>query len=270
MRALLLFDIDGVIRDVSQSYRLAIQKTVYYFNKSTPTLREIDELKNEGEWNNDWDASLELIKRGLINRNKSLEVPSREKVINIFTEFYFGGDPNQKNSHWKGFIKKEQLLVDKEFFQSLTNKKICWGFVSGAERPSAKFVLETRIGLKDPPLISMGDAPEKPDPTGLLMLTKQLIDIHNCKTYNLPVFYLGDTVADVLTVINARKKSPKQNFISVGISPPHLLSSGSRSDLTRYEESLMKAGANFIIRSTCEIKETVENYLINPSNNDSI
>jgi len=55
-QALVVFDIDGVLRDVGQSYRRAIADTVEKFtdNQSRPTLADMDELKNEGIWNNDW------------------------------------------------------------------------------------------------------------------------------------------------------------------------------------------------------------------------
>ena len=66
-KGLILFDIDGVIRNVSNSYRLAVQKTVLHFCGWEPSSQDIDNLKNEGIWNNDWDLSLELIKRYNLN-----------------------------------------------------------------------------------------------------------------------------------------------------------------------------------------------------------
>ena len=69
-KGLILFDIDGVIRDVSESYRLAVKKTVYSFCGWEPSSLDIDNLKNEGIWNNDWDLTLELIKRFNWNRIK--------------------------------------------------------------------------------------------------------------------------------------------------------------------------------------------------------
>ena len=59
----ILFDIDGVIRSVENSYRLSLKKTVYQFCGWEPSYQDIDNAKNEGIWNNDWDLSLELIKR---------------------------------------------------------------------------------------------------------------------------------------------------------------------------------------------------------------
>ena len=141
---LILFDIDGVIRSVENSYRLSLKKTVYEFTGWEPSYVDIDNAKNEGIWNNDWDLSLELIKRFLKKENLNLEIPLREEIIKCFEEFYFGGDPNKDSKYWSGFIKNEELLVDKKFFDLLQSKGIIWGFVSGAEYASAKFVLEKK------------------------------------------------------------------------------------------------------------------------------
>ena len=45
---LILFDIDGVIRDVTNSYRMAIQETVCFFCGWKPSIQDIDYLKSEG------------------------------------------------------------------------------------------------------------------------------------------------------------------------------------------------------------------------------
>jgi HAD superfamily phosphatase len=47
-RAVVLFDIDGVIRDVSASYRRAIVETVHHFHGQRPEPAAIDGLKSEG------------------------------------------------------------------------------------------------------------------------------------------------------------------------------------------------------------------------------
>ena len=59
----ILFDIDGVIRSVENSYRLSLKKTVHKFTGWEPSYQDIDSAKNEGIWNNDWDLSLEFIKK---------------------------------------------------------------------------------------------------------------------------------------------------------------------------------------------------------------
>jgi len=243
---LLLFDIDGVIRSVENSYRLALTNTVYKFCKWEPSYIDIDSAKNEGIWNNDWDLSLELIKRHIKKENLNLEIPTREKIIKCFEKFYFGGDPKKDSKYWSGFITNEKLLVDKKFFDLLKQNGIIWGFVSGAESASAKFVLEKRLKLQSPPLIAMEDAPDKPNPKGLIKLSKRILGKELGPT-NIPIAYVGDTIADVQTVINARKEIPSQKFISIGIAPPHLHLRSRVNKRNSYELNLRKAGAEIIL-----------------------
>ena len=101
---LILFDIDGVIRSVENSYRLALKKTVYKFSRWEPSYKDIDSAKNEGIWNNDWDLSLELIKRYIKKEKLNLNIPSKEEIVSCFEGFYFGGDPNKDSKYWSGFI----------------------------------------------------------------------------------------------------------------------------------------------------------------------
>ena len=67
----------------------------------------------------------------------------------------------------------------------------------------------------------MEDAPNKPNPEGFISLAKKLSK-NKLGSSNLPIAYIGDTIADVQTVLNARKKIPSQKFISIGVAPPHL------------------------------------------------
>ena len=250
---LILFDIDGVIRSVENSYRLSLKKTVYKFSGWEPSFIDIDNAKNEGIWNNDWDLSLELIKRYKKKENLNLQIPQKNEIVKCFEEFYFGGDPNKDSKYWSGFIKNEELLVDKKFFEFIQKNGIIWGFVSGAESASAKFVLEKRIGLKSPPLISMGDAPDKPNPEGLINLSKQLLG-DKLGASNIPIAYLGDTIADINTVLNARKEVPSQKFISFGIAPPHLHLKSLLKERNAYEKNLINAGADLILNSINDLK----------------
>ncbi len=250
---LILFDIDGVIRSVENSYRLSLRKTVYKFSGWEPSYIDIDNAKNEGIWNNDWDLSLEFIKRFKKKENLNFEIPPREEIVKCFEAFYFGEDPNKDCKYWTGFITNEELLVDKKLFDLLESNGIIWGFVSGAESASAKFVLEKRLGLKSPPLISMGDAPDKPDPKGFINLSKKLLG-DKLGSSNIPIAYVGDTIADINTVINAKKEIPSQKFISIGIAPPHLHSKSRLKERNLYEKNLKSAGADLILNSINDLK----------------
>ena len=250
--SLILFDIDGVIRSVENSYRLSLKKTVFKFSGWEPSYKDIDCAKNEGIWNNDWDLSLELIKRFIKTENLKLQIPSRDEIVKCFEEFYFGGDPHKDSEYWSGFITNEELLVDKKFFDLLQSNGIVWGFVSGAEPASAKFVLEKRLGLKSPTLICMGDAPDKPDPKGFIYLSKKILG-DKLGSSNIPIAYVGDTIADINTVINARKEIPSQKFISIGLAPPHLHLKSRIKERISYELNLRNAGADLILNSIYDL-----------------
>ena len=125
--------------------------------------------------------------------------------------------------------------------------------MSGAESASAKFVLEKRLGLKSPPLISMGDAPDKPDPKGFINLSKKLIG-DKLGSSNIPIAYVGDTIADINTVKNAKKEIPSQKFISIGIAPPHLHPKSRLIERHSYEKNLQDAGADLILSSINDLK----------------
>ena len=255
LRALLLFDIDGVIRDVGRSYRLAVTETVAHFSGWRPTPEIIDALKAEGCWNNDWDASLELLRRRQ-SRQPTLQLPSRDAVVEVFSGLYFGRDAggtvSQEPHRWTGLIRQEPLLVNGAFFEALSEAAIGWGFVSGAEPPSARHVLEERLGLQQPPLVAMGDAPDKPDPTGLLQLAETLAATGGVPLPHLPMGYVGDTVADVLTVTHARRQQPRLRCKALAVTPPHV-AAATAAVRAAYQQQLLAAGADVVIGATAEL-----------------
>lgn len=218
--AIAIFDIDGVLRDVSGSYRRAIADTVEEFTQGgfRPSMVDIDALKSEGIWNNDWEASRELIYRHFetIGYGRSQQQIDYEALVAFFQSRYRGPDPN----HWTGYICDEPLLVQSNYFEQLHRANIAWGFFSGATAASARYVLEARIGLAEPILVAMEDAPSKPDPTGLLKTVEHIEALHNMGD-SAPVFYAGDTVADLQTVQYAAQHDSSRLWIGVGILPPH-------------------------------------------------
>jgi HAD superfamily phosphatase len=236
-----------VVRDVAGSYRRALSETVHHYGGWRPEPASIDALKGEGRWNNDWEASLELLRRG-----GHSPLPDFDALVAVFSGFYFGGDPEGDPAHWQGFIGSEPLLVERSFFAALSEAAIAWGFVSGAEPPSARYVLQQRLGLGDPPLIAMGDAPDKPDPTGLLRLAGALAG-GPLGPDAPPIAYLGDTVADVLTVQRARQAEPQQRWHSLAVAPPHLHGDDHHAARSAYEQGLLAAGADRVISHTASL-----------------
>jgi HAD superfamily phosphatase len=239
IEAIVVFDIDGVLRDVGGSYRRALADTVEQFTNGVyrPSQADIDRLKSEGIWNNDWEASRELVYRhfeaqGQVRSQLQLDY---DLLVAFFQSRYRGPDP----THWTGYICQEPLLVQPAYFEQLTQAGFAWGFFSGATRGSASYVLEKRLGLQAPVLIAMEDAPGKPDPTGLLQTIQQL---EASTDANLtPVVYVGDTVADLHTVQQARSHQPDRSWIGVGVLPPHAQNSPDYA--ATYQENLHAAGA---------------------------
>jgi HAD superfamily phosphatase len=244
-RAIAVFDIDGVIRDVGGSYRRALADTVEHFTQGAyrPTPQDIDALKAEGVWNNDWEGSQELIYRhfetqGQARTDLTLDF---DALVDFFQRRYRGpvlADPNQ----WTGYISQEPLLVAGDYFQTLQTAQVAWGFFSGATRGSAQYVLERRVGLIKPILVAMEDAPGKPDPTGLFQVAETLAS----REKSLPVLYAGDTVADMQTVVKARQQRPDTPWLAVGILPPHITASDA-AYRDRYGQALTAAGADIVL-----------------------
>ncbi len=250
MNLIAIFDIDGVIRDVSTSYRKALIDTVTQFtnNAYVPTMNDIDNLKEEGIWNNDWEASQELIYRYFESVGKSRDVMNLDyqEIVNFFQARYRGTNPN----NWNGYITTEKLLVEKSFFQSLTDKNIKWGFFSGATRKSAEYVLNKRLNLDNPILIAMEDAPSKPDPSGLFLTVEALQNRDQNDDFHT-ILYLGDTVADMITIVKAKAILPQKKWLAIGVLPPHI-----SADLTlqkHYIHQLEKAGADLVLNNINEL-----------------
>ncbi|AFZ56121.1 TIGR01548 family HAD-type hydrolase [Anabaena cylindrica FACHB-243] len=250
-KAIVVFDIDGVIRDVGGSYRRALADTVEHFTNQAyrPTPEDIDNLKSEGIWNNDWEASQEFIYRHFATQGQNREQLQLDyqNIVAYFQTRYRGTDPE----NWNGYICNEPLLAQPSYFQELTQTGIGWGFFSGATRGSATYVLEKRLGLQSPILIAMEDAPGKPDPTGLFATISLL---ENGSDRKQTVVYVGDTVADMYTVEKARNIDDSRTWLAVGVLPPHVQETATRRDA--YTETLIQAGANIVFSNVQELTYT--------------
>jgi len=252
--AIAVFDIDGVIRDVGGSYRRAIADTVEHFTQARyrPTLEDIDQLKSEGIWNNDWKASEAMIHEYYEAQGddvKSAPQVSYEAIVNYFQQQYRGPDTEDPNQ-WTGYIANEPLLIDKTYLQKLAAAGVPYAFFSGATQGSANFILQRRIGLTHPILIAMEDAPSKPDPTGLMMAVKR-VEAQQTQPASLPVIYAGDTAADMKTIVAARQQFPHRQWIAIGILPPH--ASKNERYAAQYAEKLQEAGAQVVLDNANKI-----------------
>jgi HAD superfamily phosphatase len=172
---LLVFDMDGVLVDVTESYRETISETVKVFTGTGISNTDIQALKNRGSSNNDWDLTLEIVESRGVH-------PAKEKVIAAFQRIYLG-DNNT------GLIARERWLARNGLFERLA-QTFRFAMFTGRERWEAAFTLNKFApGVAFDPIIGMEDVTlEKPNPEGLL----KIIEHHRPEQ----VFYIGDVMDD--------------------------------------------------------------------------
>ena len=183
----LIFDMDGVLVDVSKSYRAAIQETAEFFLKKGINPEQIQELKNAGGYNNDWDLTKALIEK---NGGKV----SRDDVIDKFQQYYLG-------KKFNGFIKNEKWLLDIDVLTRLKSKyKLA--ILTGRPKPEAEYALKRfKVAKLFDLLITMDDLPDNkqtPDPYGIKLVMNKL------KVKK--AIYFGDVVDDIMMAARAKVK----------------------------------------------------------------
>jgi len=224
----LIFDIDGVLVDVSNSYRTAIAKTVEYFTKKEVQPFEISQLKQQTGFNNDWDLSEALIKK----RGYCI---SKEEIIKKFQELYLG-----KNGVG-GFIENEKWLIKKEILEELS-KKYVLGILTGRPKEEAFIALDNahaRNYFKV--IIAMEDCEGKgkPNPFGLNFALEKLGVLDKAGS-----IYVGDVADDMRAAKNA-------GLIGVGSLPP-------QDKTNELKEILFNAGAKTVIFEVNEIIKVIK------------
>jgi histidinol-phosphate aminotransferase len=187
----LLFDLDGVLVDVSDSYRRSIIETAASFGVTVSGL-DIEEAKSNGGANDDWDLTRRLISEG----GKKL---AYQDVAARFEEIYQG------DADAPGLKQNERPLVDPSTWSRMADA-MPLGVVTGRPRADAEEVLE-RFGLlaKTSVLVAREDAPFKPDPAPVRLAMSRLAVDH--------AWLVGDTPDDI-----AAAKSAGVLPIGIGVS----------------------------------------------------
>ena len=220
----LVFDMDGVLVDAGNSYRVTIAKTYERYSGKTVSQKTIQETKNLGGLNNDWDLTKFLLEKDGINA-------AYEDITATFQKIYW--------DNGRGLINNEKPLFIKSLFEEL-EKNYNLSIFTGRLRNEAIFALE-RLGAADLfyPILTTDDVPHgkgKPDPFGLNLIKELTI----AKDY----YYFGDTPDDMLAAKAAGYKA-------VGVLPPQ--------DKSGELKSIMKSkGAQDIINSINDIKTILE------------
>ncbi|MCR9243879.1 MAG: aminotransferase class I/II-fold pyridoxal phosphate-dependent enzyme [bacterium] len=164
----LLFDMDGVLADVSQSYRQAIVATAATFGV-TVSPADIVAKKARGNANDDWQLTREL----LLDANVTIELP---RVTDTFETLY------------SDLRHNERPMVDGQTLRRW-GQRYRLAVVTGRPRSDAEFFLR-QFGLRDlfAAVICREDAPLKPDPRPV----QRALDALGATS----AWMLGDTVDD--------------------------------------------------------------------------
>src|SRR5471030_464340 len=168
MKPLLVFDMDGVLVDVTESYRETIARTVEHFTGVAVTRAQIQDLKNQGGWNDDWKLSHHMV------ASAGVDVPF-DHVKDYFQSIFLGDAVAPAVSvapailspvGSSGLILHEQWVAHPGMLENL-NQNFRFAVFTGRPRPEADLTLRRFAGgLVFHPLIAMGDVTHpKPAPT---------------------------------------------------------------------------------------------------------
>ncbi|MEM9691757.1 MAG: TIGR01548 family HAD-type hydrolase [Myxococcota bacterium] len=177
----ILFDMDGVLADVRESYRQAIIDTLESYGVRVGH-GDIDAAKAEGDANNDWVLSQRMLAaRGV--------TASLEEVTARF-EARYQGDEAQP-----GLWRRETLMCERDLLLRL-QARIPLAIVTGrpradAERFLAQFQLEELFSV----VVCMEDGPLKPDPAPVRSAMSQLNATR--------AWMIGDTPDDIVAARQA-------------------------------------------------------------------
>jgi HAD superfamily phosphatase len=169
--AILVFDMDGVLVDVSESYRETIVRTVEHFTGRAIERAAIQRYKNQGGWNNDWELSQKIC------ADLGVTV-DYDAVVEYFNHLFLDG----------GLIHRERWLPKPGLLEGLASRYELAIF-TGRNQLEVGITLE-REGWAGRFLIVSSDdvVNPKPDPEGLLRIV--------ARRPGKELLYIGDTVDD--------------------------------------------------------------------------
>jgi HAD superfamily hydrolase (TIGR01548 family) len=282
-----VLDVDGVLVDVEDSYRRAIVESVERVYDRTIRKADIQQFKDAGGFNNDWEltyaAALYVLAAGegygesidaytdaiaargggvdaaeavvtdALGANATERVRDawdRERLRDVFQQLYLGtdlyraiegGDPNIETA---GFVHDEPVIADESTIVALTDRYDV-GVLTGRPEAEAGIALD-RVGLDVPAdhRFTMDDwAAGKPDPHALVTLAERF----DAET----VVFVGDTLDDVRTAVNAADADESRDYRGVGVLTGGLTGEAGRE---KYEA----AGAAAVVDSVNDLPARLE------------
>ncbi len=220
----LLFDMDGVLVEVSASCRRAIRETVAFFSGHRLSADEIDARRRDPQLNNDWDLAAALL--GDLGRQIG-----RPELIARFQSFYWG-------ENGSGFIRDEKWLMPKELLLQL-KQRYQLALVTGRPRAEMEYSLARHgfAGLFDctVSLDETGEKRAKPSPYGIRLALKKL--------GRRRALYFGDSSADMLAATRA-------GVLPVGVW-------NGQGDPAEQQSLLKSLGAQNFLKDISQINEVL-------------
>ena len=172
----LVFDMDGVLAEVSESYREAVVQTVRHFSGETVGRDRIQEYKNRGGFNNDWLLAQQIC------RDFGVEVPY-DAVVDYFCAIFFGPHGDD------GLIAREIWLPRPGLLETLASRFRLALFTGRLRQEAAITLRRYAANIDFSPIIAAEDVQDgKPAPDGLLLIHARA----GCQQ----MIYVGDTVDD--------------------------------------------------------------------------
>lgn len=220
----ILFDADGVLVEVSRSYREAIIATARTFGVVV-TAEEIAVAKAAGDANNDW-----VLTRSLL-RARGVEA-SLAAVTEVFERLYQGEGATA------GLKLTERARVDRAMLERLRGRYRV-AMVTGRPRRDADELIEREgwQGLFEVTVV-MGEAASKPDPAPVNLALARLGVRH--------AWMLGDTVDDV-------RAARAAGVVPIGIHAPPA-EGDSAEALVATTTLLLRAGAARVLSSPTSLE----------------
>lgn len=174
---ILIFDVDGVLVDVTGSFHRSTAQTVHHFTGRRIFLREINEWKNRSGYNDDWKLTTDWIAQ--LSRSIPYATVKRQ-----FQRFYWG-----KNRD--GNVNREKWLLPKRTLEQLA-RRYKLALFTGRTKRELGFTLErTNVASFFSTIITMDSIRRlKPHPDGLL----RILAGRDPRT----ALYLGDNIDDAL------------------------------------------------------------------------
>jgi HAD superfamily phosphatase len=174
-KPMLVFDMDGVLVDVTESYRETIAGTVEHFTGVRPGPEKIQECKNQGGWNDDWKLTHHLV--------ASAGVDAAFEEVRAYFQFLF------RESGDRSLMLREKWVARPGKLEAL-NRDFRFAIFTGRPLDEVQMTLARFApGLVFDPIVGMYEVRNhKPAPDGLLQIRETAGDGN--------IFYVGDTLDD--------------------------------------------------------------------------